>query len=417
MKPLPPDFRSPQFLRGHVLHTLSFYDGRCLDPSGGFYQSFRNDGQVADARVRHLVGSARFVITHAQAARHFPEHPRAPAWREAAAHGLDFVQRVHRDGATGAYAWMLDWDGRRATVTDPSQRCYGLAFVLLAHAEALRAGLPVRDGLEAAYAAMEQRFWEPEHGLYADEADEQGRLSAYRGQNANMHACEAMLACHAATGDIRYLERADTLAYSVAERLARHADGLIWEHYREGWTPDWEYHRGDSTDLFRPWGFQPGHLAEWSKLLLTLERLRPGHPSNEALVHRARELFAAAVQHGWDRQHDGLVYTIWKDDTPGHEGRYLTSDGHKHYWVQAEAIAAAALLAERTLEGGYWDWYDRLWEYAWEHFVDHEHGAWLRVLSPDNRPLDDLKSPPCKTDYHTMGACYEVLDSLGRGIE
>ena len=33
-----------------------------------------------------------------------------------------------------------------------------------------------------------------------------------------------------------------------------------------------------------------------------------------------------------------------------------------------------------------------------------------RILSRDNRKLSDEKSPAGKTDYHTMGACYEVLN-------
>ena len=44
--------------------------------------------------------------------------------------------------------------------------------------------------------------------------------------------------------------------------------------------------------------------------------------------------------------------------------------------------------------------------------VDHEYGAWFRIRNPDNSPMDDLKSPAGKTDYHTMGACYEVLQNL-----
>ena len=32
--------------------------------------------------------------------------------------------------------------------------------------------------------------------------------------------------------------------------------------------------------------------------------------------------------------------------------------------------------------------------------------------SPDNRKLSDAKSPAGKTDYHTMGACHEVLLAL-----
>jgi mannose/cellobiose epimerase-like protein (N-acyl-D-glucosamine 2-epimerase family) len=46
--------------------------------------------------------------------------------------------------------------------------------------------------------------------------------------------------------------------------------------------------------------------------------------------------------------------------------------------------------------------------------VDHRHGAWYRILTPDNRKISDEKSPAGKTDYHTMGACHEVLALLAR---
>ena len=68
-------------------------------------------------------------------------------------------------------------------------------------------------------------------------------------------------------------------------------------------------------------------------------------------------------------------------------------DGDKYFWVQAESFAAAALLAVRTGDAAYWDWYDRIWAYAWQHFVDHEHGAWYRILTPDNRKLDRREEP------------------------
>jgi mannose/cellobiose epimerase-like protein (N-acyl-D-glucosamine 2-epimerase family) len=108
---------------------------------------------------------------------------------------------------------------------------------------------------------------------------------------------------------------------------------------------------------------------------------------------------------GWDPINDGLVYGFGPDGT--------VCDGDKYFWVQAESFAAAALLAVRTGDDAYWNWYDRIWAYSWEHFVDHRHGAWYRILTPDNRKLSDEKSPAGKTDYHTMGACYDVLRALG----
>jgi mannose/cellobiose epimerase-like protein (N-acyl-D-glucosamine 2-epimerase family) len=225
-----------------------------------------------------------------------------------------------------------------------------------------------------------------------------------------MHACEAMLAAFEATSDRRYLDRAEAIADAVVLGLADHGDGLVWEHYRAGadgeWQPDWDYNRHDRTNIFRPWGYQSGHHTEWAKLLLVLERQRAA----TWLLPRARELFAAGTTHAWDAAHGGLAYGFAPD--PRHPGRFVVCDGDKYFWVQAESIAAAALLALRTGEGGYWDWYDRLWEYSWEHFVDHRHGAWYRILAPDNRKISDEKSPAGKTDYHTMGACYEVLTAL-----
>ncbi|POA58939.1 N-acylglucosamine 2-epimerase, partial [Pseudomonas sp. GW460-R15] len=108
----------------------------------------------------------------------------------------------------------------------------------------------------------------PQHQLYADEATPSWQVGPYRGQNANMHACEAMLAAYDATREPFYLQRARTLAESITGRQAALADGLVWEHYREDWSVDWDYNRGDKTNIFRPWGFQTGHLTEWAKLLL-----------------------------------------------------------------------------------------------------------------------------------------------------
>ena len=397
-----PNFRSPDFLTDHVLHTLAFYEPVGRDSSGGFFHFFKDDGTVYDRRTRHLVSSTRFVFNHAMAYRRFGRSEDLAA----VGHGLAFVQHAHAQPG-GGHAWQIDWHDARATVQDDTNHCYGLAFVLLAHAHALMAGIgDAREGLVRTWDLMEQRFWEPQHALYADEADARWHVKPYRGQNANMHACEAMLAAYEATQEAPYLDRALTLAESVTGRQAALADGLVWEHYREDWSIDWDYNRNDKSNIFRPWGFQTGHLTEWAKLLLQLERaLRSAGHEAEWIVPRARHFFDTAMLRGWDPVNSGLVYGFSPDG--------MVCDGDKYFWVQAESFAAAALLAVRTGDDAYWRWYDRIWAYSWAHFVDHRHGAWYRILTPDNRELSDEKSPAGKTDYHTMGACYDVLRALG----
>ncbi len=403
-----PDFRSPGFLTDHIRHTMSFYDPRSVDASGGLFHFYKDDGTVYDRRTRHLVSSTRFVFNNAMAHRRFGAAGGID-YQQRARHGLAFVNAAHAQ-PQGGFAWQLDWHDGRATVQDGTNHCYGLAFVLLAHAHALMAGVDeAADGLEDTWTLMARRFWEPANGLYADEATPDWQVGSYRGQNANMHSCEAMIAAFDATRNAKYLQRALTLAESVTGRLAALANGLVWEHYRVepdgSWSVDWDYNRDDKTNIFRPWGYQTGHLTEWAKLLMQLEAHLPDADRPEWIVPRARHFFDTAMRHGWDVHHGGLVYGF----APGGE----VCDGDKYFWVQAESFAAAALLALRTGDAAYWTWYDRIWAYAWEHFVDHEHGAWYRQLKPDNSRLDSNKSPAGKTDYHTMGACYDVLRGLG----
>ena len=256
-----PDFRAADTLTRHVAATMAFYHPRCVDASGGFYHFFKDDGSVYDATTRHLVSSTRYIFTYAMAYRHFGD---ADYLRQVR-HGVDFLRSVHRNPDSGAYVWQLHWnaDARHKTIIEDDNHCYGLAFVLLAYAHALMAGMAdARAYLDQTFALMEVQFWEAEHGLYADQASADWRVRApYRGQNVNMHACEAMLAAFQATGSVHFLHRAETLARNITLRQAALADALIWEHYHADWSPDWEYNRADPAHLFRPWGFLPGHFT------------------------------------------------------------------------------------------------------------------------------------------------------------
>ncbi|MCC2973644.1 AGE family epimerase/isomerase [Massilia sp. IC2-476] len=400
-----PDFFSPDVLTRHVAHTLAFYHPRALDPSGGFYHYFRDDGSIYERRARHLVSSTRFVFVYAKAWRHFQD----PDYQRMVRHGVDFLRRAHRNPDTGGYAWQLDWDKGVATVRDADNHCYGLAFVLLAYAHALSAGVEeARAWILETFELMERHFWQEEHGLYADQASADWRvLDPYRGQNANMHACEALLAAFGATGNKTYLHRAELLARNITQRQAGRAGGMIWEHYQQDWQPDWEFNLHDKANLFRPWGYQPGHFTEWAKLLLQLEA-QGQHLAGprDWLLPAAQDLYAKALRHAWDARHGGLHYGFAPDGS--------VCDADKYFWVQAETLAAAALLGARTGAERYWVDYERLWRYCWAHFVDHEHGAWYRILTADNRKYSDEKSPAGKVDYHTMGACWDIIPALAQ---
>ena len=118
----------------------------------------------------------------------------------------------------------------------------------------------------------------------------------------------------------------------------------------------------------------------------------------------AKRLFDTAMDKGWDAEFGGLVYGYAPD------GEF--ADAHKYFWVQAEAIAAARRLYAVTGDAKYRDDYLRLWQWSWDHLIDHQHGAWFRIVSREGDWIEPYKSPAGKVDYHTIGACIDVLNTL-----
>jgi len=386
-------YRTRCFLLNHIKDTLNFYD-KSIDPAGGYYPSYKDDGTIYNRENRHLISTTRFIYNYSMGYIYFKDED----YLKRTHHGLQYLRNVHRNCETGGYAWQID-DGQ---VTDDTNHCYGLAFVLLAYSCSFKAGIQqAKEWIQETFDLMEKYFWFEDKGLYACEATGDWKLKDYRGQNDNMHACEALLVAYQATNQLIYLDKAKRIA-EVMTQCHEQLNNQIWEHYHVDWTPDFQYNQNVKTDRRRPWGIQTGHQTEWAKLLLILDR----YDHQQWHIERAKALFDRAIQYGWDQIHGGLIY--------GYDIQGNLYDGEKYFWVQAESFAAAALLAHQFNDenGYYWQIYEQIWNYVWKYFVDHQYGAWFRLLKQNNEKYSDEKSPVGKTDYHTMGACYEVLNVI-----
>ena len=373
--------RLPRSLRS----LPSFNPSRCIDPAGGYFHFYKEDGEIYDTTTRVLVTEARFVFTFATAYQHLGKEE----YREAAYHGIQFLRGPLRNAANGGYHWVLK-DG---VPTDSQIYTYALAFVLLAYSRAVAVGMDeARSYMQETFDLLEAHMWDAEHGLYAEEADADWVVDPYRSESGNLHMTEALIAAYEATKEAQYLDRAVLVADNICNRQAGQAQGLVWEHYDRDWKVNMEFNNdSEALTIFRPWGFQPGHQVEWARLLLTLNKYAP----RIWFLAKARFLFDVAVKQAWDPEEGGLAYSFAPDGIP--------CDWDKIFWVQCESIGTAAMLASETGDEGYWETYDRLWKYSWAHMVDHKNGSWHRRLNrqgvkhfPEKTKLSLCVDP----DYH-----------------
>jgi mannose/cellobiose epimerase-like protein (N-acyl-D-glucosamine 2-epimerase family) len=176
------------FLHAQIKALLGFYDPIVRDDDlGGFNNQLRDDGTVYDKNTKHAVGTARYTVNYALASMLYSE----PAHKDLCAHGVKFLMEKQLDHEHGGFAWVLNGH----TVQDGDKWCYSVAFSLLALANAHRAGVEgAAAHIATVHALAEEKYYESAHGLYVDSYPRDFSFPAtYRGQNANMHMCEAQV--------------------------------------------------------------------------------------------------------------------------------------------------------------------------------------------------------------------------------
>jgi mannose/cellobiose epimerase-like protein (N-acyl-D-glucosamine 2-epimerase family) len=374
--------------------ALTGFARHALRPGGGFGW-LDERGRLDPAQPLHTWITAR--MTYVFALAHLRGEPGAGPLVD---HGLAALAGPLHDARHGGwYASVADGstvDGTGGGVGDPAKAAYPHAFVVLAAATATLAGRPGAAALlNNALTVVGERFWEDATGFSRESyAADWSAPEPYRGANSSMHLVEAFLAAGDVTGDPAWYDRARRICEHLVHGVARERDWRLPEHFSADWAPRPDYHHDRPADPFRPFGVTVGHQLEWARLLLHVEVALANPPT--WLRHDAIALFDAATDRGWAVDGaEGFVYTLDFRDRPVVRSRM--------HWVMAEAIAAAAVLGQRTGDPVYERWYQRFWDFAGRYLIDSDHGNWHHELDPDNQPATTVWSG--KPDvYHAYQA-------------
>jgi mannose-1-phosphate guanylyltransferase/mannose-6-phosphate isomerase len=278
---------------------------------------------------------------------------------------------------------------RNGAVLDDAASLYDQAFVLLATAAAVEAGVDVKRSRRTAAVvqaalqslALPQGGWREPVG------------PAYQA-NAHMHLLEAALAWEAVDPDGPWASMADAIV-GLARAYFIDAEGGF---LREFFGPDWRPADGEAGRLV-----EPGHQFEWAWLLTRWGRLRGDTWGVEA----ARRLFAAG-EHGLDRARGVAIDEL--DET------LQPRSPRARLWPQTEWLKAALILSE-TVEGderrGLLDSAtaasDGLWLYL------GPDGLWRDKLGPDG--AFEPEPTPASSLYHIVAAYRQLRETAGCSAE
>ena len=163
---------------------------------------------------------------------------------------------------------------------------------------------------------------------------------------------------------------------------------------------------GSFQDTFDGRLVNPGHGLESMWFMMDLGE-RNG---DTALIQKAVDISLDLLDYGWDKEYDGIFYMM---DSKGYPPDSLVWD-QKLWWVHQEAILAMLKGYEHTGDQRCWEWFEKLHDYTWNHYVDKEHGEWLGYLNRRGEVLLSLKGGKWKGCFHTPRFLYQGWKTLER---
>ena len=151
----------------------------------------------------------------------------------------------------------------------------------------------------------------------------------------------------------------------------------------------------------------PGHCIEIGSFIM-FEGL---YRSDRNIMENALKILDWALELGWDSEFGGLLYNVDIEGKPPEQPEWDT----KMWWPHTEALSYLLLAYDITRDEKYENWYEKVHEWAFQHFEDKVCGEWFGYLHRDGSISDTLKGSLTKGPFHLPRALllnFKLLEKM-----
>ena len=385
-----PDFKklAAQYKSELLDRVMPFWMENSIDKEfGGYFTCIERNGEVYDTdKFIWLQGREVWML-----ATLYNKIEKRQEWLDAAIQGAEFLKKYGHDGQLNWY-FSLDRQGR--PLVEP-YNIFSYTFAVIAFGQLYKA-----TGNEE-YADIAKKTFDI---VLAKRNNPKGKWSkAAPGARALKDFALPMILCNVAL-EIEDLlspeflkETIDICLHEVLDVFYRPELGLVVEHVSKD---------GDLVDCHEGRLLNPGHAIEAMWFIMDLgKRLE-----RKDLIEKAVQIALCEAEHGWDKEYGGIFYFM---DRLGRPLQQLEWD-QKLWWVHIETLITMIKGYELTGKEECLEWFMRVHEYVWSHFMDPEYPEWFGYLNRRGEVLLTLKGGKWKGCFHVPRGLMQVYQTLER---
>lgn len=372
--------------RDELLNScIPFWEKNCVDKEyGGYFSCLDKDGSVYDTS-KFMWMQWRIVWMFCEFYNKIEKNPK---WLEIAKNGYDFLTKYGKD-ENGWYYFELNRKGEPAKA--PSN-AFSDCFAVMGCAAYYKAtGDP-----EAKAEALRcfKQYCEREDNPKGKWDKAMYGATSYKALGFFMMKLNLYDVLKENLGTDEFDGELITATKYVLDTFYNKDMGIMFENVCPDGTFDLSSMNGRMTN--------PGHALEAMWFIMNTS----GKLGAQENVDKALQITLNTLEWGWDKEYEGIYYFLDALKKPHLELQW----NMKLFWVHNEALIATAWAYTITGKQEYLDWFEKIHNYAWNHFRDEEYGEWFCYLDRYGKLTHTLKGGKWKTFFHVPRCLFMVSE-------